>query len=355
MKDTRHEYYYCLSHEDATPIPLDSTFQECPDYISAVLRRLDSEINTKKITFYITWDLHRIPSTGKDVVAIVLGDEWSRIPHYSHNILCTFKWYGTYEKIINPIWRFDSYLGILSNLKSFFKSVKRIKYDINNKKVGDMRRELWKGGPRVFPIPLGYGNQIDLPSIPMTERDNDIFFAGSISNKEEYSYYSPKKWIGKPKSISRTKMVKQTNKLKYLHPSINTKIHTNSQFVLNAIEYDQVRSDEVLDAREYSEALMNTKICLVPRGTSPETFRFFEGLRQGCVLITEQLPDRWFYNEAPIIQINSWRELHSIVPSLLDDQERLEYLHEASLQWWNEVCSEEAVAKYISKRISRLI
>jgi hypothetical protein len=46
-----------------------------------------------------------------------------------------------------------------------------------------------------------------------------------------------------------------------------------------------------IGARErYSEIMADTKICLAPRGSSVESCRFFEGMRQGCVVICNRLP-----------------------------------------------------------------
>ena len=92
---------------------------------------------------------------------------------------------------------------------------------------------------------------------------------------------------------------------------------------------------------------METKICLVPRGTSFETFRFFEALRYGCVVVTEALPSRWFYKGAPVIQITDWSELEKILEKLLSDKQVLQEKHQESLNWWHKKCSEETVGAYI--------
>ena len=149
-------------------------------------------------------------------------------------------------------------------------------------------------------------------------------------------------------------MLDALTRLYQTHPSIDIQVHTNARFVLNALEYGLTEPGEVLDAEEYSNTLMNTKICLVPRGTSPETFRFFEGLRYGCVLITERLPSRWFYDGAPVIQVDEWSELRDIAPQLLADTDRMQKLHEASLEWWNAICSGEAVGQFMADRINVL-
>ncbi len=66
-------------------------------------------------------------------------------------------------------------------------------------------------------------------------------------------------------------------------------------------------------AEGYSQALMDSRICLAPRGNSAETFRVLEGLRYGCVVVGERLPPFWFYENSPVIQLRTWSELESAV------------------------------------------
>jgi len=101
----------------------------------------------------------------------------------------------------------------------------------------------------------------------------------------------------------------------------------------------------------YSDLLAGSCISLVPRGNSPETFRFFEALRAGCIVICEPLPDHWFYRGAPVITVRDWSELPAVVLPLVRDQVRLEELHLATLDWWRTRCSEDAVAAYVHERV----
>jgi hypothetical protein len=103
-------------------------------------------------------------------------------------------------------------------------------------------------------------------------------------------------------------------------------------------------------AAAYSELVAQTRVCLVPRGNSPETFRFFEALRAGCVVVCESLPDHWYYRGAPVVRLNRWSELSSVVPPLLADSARLDEMHRASLHWWESRCSERAIGHLIAAR-----
>ena len=103
--------------------------------------------------------------------------------------------------------------------------------------------------------------------------------------------------------------------------------------------------------RAYSDLLAQSCLCVVPRGNSPETFRFFEALRAGCIVVCEALPGHWFYKGAPVITLDRWSDLSRVVPSLVGDPQELERLQLASLRWWRERCSEEAVGRYMADHV----
>jgi hypothetical protein len=109
------------------------------------------------------------------------------------------------------------------------------------------------------------------------------------------------------------------------------------------------------DAAEvYSKQMMNAKLCPVPRGTSLESYRFFEALRFGCIPIVEALPARRYYDEAPVIHVTNWSELDRLVPALLDHAQKLREKHEAALHWWRTKCSEKVVGEFMAQRINQL-
>jgi hypothetical protein len=100
----------------------------------------------------------------------------------------------------------------------------------------------------------------------------------------------------------------------------------------------------------FSKKLADTKIALCPPGfRSNETHRHFEALRLGCIVISSPLPSTRFYRGSPIITMNSWLDLRSVIASLIADPEECMRLHQSSLNWWNQACSETALANYCTE------
>jgi hypothetical protein len=277
-----------------------------------------------------------------------MGDEWARRPAYADQIAATFKCYGTSLPFGSRTPWQPSYFQLLLWAKYFRTQIHRLPSTLDHL-ISRVRRWLVGHGPTapVYDFPLGYGNQIDLSPRPITDRPFDLFFAGSVEHGRKPKW-SPDSWIQNPKSVSRYRMIDALSDLARHKSAPRIKLSTTSEFAWNAVFYGKTNTEGLLDAETYSAHMMNAKICLVPRGTSPETFRFFEALRYGCIPITEALPSRWFYNDAPAIVVDDWSELGDIVPDLLTTPERLETLHAEALDWWNRVCSEAAVGRYVA-------
>lgn len=149
-------------------------------------------------------------------------------------------------------------------------------------------------------------------------------------------------------------MIHEVERLGTSQPDLRIKLHVTSDFAPHVQMYERENAD-VMDADTYSAHMMNARICLAPRGTSPETFRYFEGLRAGCIVITDTMPDHWFYADSPAVEIDDWRTLGEVVLSVLRDPDRLQDMHEKSLQWWDERCSETALAAFITEVIESRI
>jgi hypothetical protein len=105
-----------------------------------------------------------------------------------------------------------------------------------------------------------------------------------------------------------------------------------------------------LDAeRSYSQRMMDAKFCLAPRGNVVDTFRFFEGMRSGCIVVCEPLPRERYYSGSPVIEIDDWSELEERIAPIFHNNELLESMRRRSLQWWDEQCSEIVTGREMAR------
>ena len=178
----------------------------------------------------------------------------------------------------------------------------------------------------IFPIPPGYNwtmhndyskQMIKMyPEKKLSERKYDISFLGQ-----------PLPW--------RTEIFNKLNQLsgKYnvlssVSPSFRTGVHID----------------------EYYKIMGDTKIALAPNGTSVDTFRYVEAFGSGCIVITTNKDDIWYYRNSPAFFINSWSELNeNLIENILSMN--LDKVYEKNLYYYKDSLSEKAVANYIMKRL----
>ena len=171
----------------------------------------------------------------------------------------------------------------------------------------------------VFPLPLGYDSHVPYHAPkPVGERPIDVFFSGS-------------NWK------SRHAFFRAAERLKAASP-----------WKVEVTATDSFHSG--LSPEEYGRKLGNTKIALSPKGfVSTESFRMYEALRAGCVLVTVRQPKSWYRTGWPAVEVRRWSSLKSVVDGLLKDEAELSRRQQESIRWWNEKCSERAVAEVIGR------
>jgi hypothetical protein len=328
------------------PAPTDQTGHDLA-YFGGVLDVASRALaNLAPLTFVLTWDVHDLPETGRHVVAIVQGDEDARIPAWSNDVLVTFKCYGIRPHLMPPSPRPG--LADALELANFCRRAARW--------IPGAGRRYWpRGRPwperaPIYPIPLGYYNQLDRPLVPFAERRWTISFAGSGA-PSALTGGALRQRIGTAKDRSRARMWAAVEALARELPDEPIAMVGQPEFpALLPGEDGWARGL----AESYSELLGQTRVCLVPRGHSPETFRFFEALRAGCVIVCESLPDHWFYRDAPVITVRTWDELSRRLRPLLADRVALEDLHHRTLRLWERRCSERAIGQMIAARVAAL-
>jgi hypothetical protein len=344
--------YYIYINQDKPVISWD-IYDETPPlpelnwiiYLSRALRAMEKKLQVKRLVFYITWkEIDRLPSYGNNVVVVMIGDEWCRIPIYFHKVLAIFKCYGTDLSLGgNPLLK-PSYLNFMALIQYLRVCTLRLPGIVNY--WWQNLKNVFAGTGKLSPIyslPLGYYNQLDLPIKPISERSYDVFFAGSVVHRS-YPFWSLRHWLVTPKTLARQQMMVQLKKFQEKRPDFKLELSLVPSFFESHQGGKQI----------YSEKMMDTKICIVPRGTSLETFRYFEGMRYGCVIIAETLPSRWFYDNSPAIHIEDWEQLGKILEQLLDNPELMQQKHQESLLWWKNMCSEAVVGDYIAGNLNML-
>lgn len=104
-----------------------------------------------------------------------------------------------------------------------------------------------------------------------------------------------------------------------------------------------------LPPQVYADILHKTCLAPVPWGQAPITFRLFEALRAGCVVVTGPLPPYPYLNHLPAVRVDhDWRNFSEKVFAILQKPEQLQDLQTRSLAYYDQYCSPEAVAEQMA-------
>jgi len=199
----------------------------------------------------------------------------------------------------------------------------------------------------IFSFPLNIIPDISIKKIiPIEKRKIDVFFIGNLNrNRLDFfrAFYSASKIFSKfsykfiYSFLTRTNLIK-----KIIDVDLSNKINGNNfiKFTngFNAgIQYDK-----------YLKLLNNSKVVLCPRGfMSSETFRHFEAIRAGSVVITEKLPNTNFYKKFPCVTVNNWTLGLKKAEKLILDVNRLKKMQNKIRVFYDKNLSEAATAKYV--------
>ena len=104
---------------------------------------------------------------------------------------------------------------------------------------------------------------------------------------------------------------------------------------------------------EYSERLHSSKIVICPAGNvSMETFRHYEGLRSGTVVVSPRLPQNEIYKDNYIVQVDNWdKDVGNVIVDLLSDLDMLQLVKDRQDTDYSTRYSIKAVAEYISNKL----
>lgn len=329
-KTLRNKYYLC-DQDRFIEITLKDpeNFQWGIKFYLDIFCHIEEHSRLEGLTFYLSGPSPKnLPKYGKDVVLVLVSDEHYRYRHYWPDLLAIIRTYPSWPKYLDGLptsWRrlisfIHYYYKLFMSCRSFVKAL-LIRKDL----------ALFFLSKQILHTPLGFFSRFDPQVKPTNERTIDYAFLGSLrfNKKNEKKLH---KILDSPKIISRRLMIQALM-------SISTK-----KYFKGLLKTTSDFEESILEPEQYINALENCKISICPRGTNSETYRFFESCAAGCVVISEPLPEAWFYLGNPAITIRDWKRLPEILDSLLTDPQLLQKLSKKTRAFWLKKCSEKAVA-----------
>jgi len=309
-----------------TPFALECNI----DYFAELMEKLQRTLHKfDDYTFVFTRSVDELPARfdqTPNLVVFVMGDEWARVPAYAGRVHAVFKAPGQHMKLAthNNWLRFN----LMTCVQFLRQHLKRFpKYHRNS-------------SDNIFAIPYGYyrlPRRVEVT--PINDRGLDVSFTGSIDHKNALGGL-----IKTAKVLSRERMVDVVTQWKKNQPyTVDVKL---SSFFPKA--------NDKPEHNDYPQVLMDTKICLSPRGTHLETYRLCEGMYYGCVVIAEEQPNHWFAETSPAIILPDWNDLPNLLDKLLKDPQQLANHQQASLDYWDKTLAPAAVSAYVSDSLNKL-
>lgn len=305
-------------------------------YALAILAELEKLLPEPRLHFYLTKDTHELPEYGPHVVSVLLLEERSKIPEYALQIRAILR-----NMVDRPFlgFRIRPRFGRLE-AASIFEYARDWALHLRSRTtLRDVPPQVVKQ-PQILRIPLGYQSQQIVPQRTMAERTLDTFFAGDVASpfhRNDYRY-----WVPPTKTLARRQLWRV---LQQLHASGEWRIELNN-----------VRPEEGVAQgaayQSYSERMMNSRICIAPRGSNAESYRFYEGMRAGCMVLSNPYPDEPFLRAAPAVIVDDWRQLPELLRRYARDIDTLERYRAAGLAWWDTYCSEPVVARQLAEHFN---
>jgi hypothetical protein len=328
---TRNRFF--LSHRSALkavefdPDELSKTGYPSENYYNhSILSEINRLAPDLGLTFFLTLSLDYFEEHLRDSVVFLMGDEMYQTPVYAPCVRAIFKSGGVRPNPARDLLKLPLSIASRVALREARNRLVAIRRDRR-------RRKAYPGSlAPIYEVPLGYWRQREVPWVPFEQRTIDVFFAGTTRPGWKPS--------ARPAVVARRQLSAALVAAAAALPSLR-------------VEY--IRPGQpLMDAETYSNALMNSRIALCPRGNFDETFRLFEAARAGCAIVSELLPARWYYQDAPITQIARWPDLNDTLRRLTADPVSLAATAGQTRQWWLDACSEAAIARYVLERLAPL-
>ena len=350
IPETRPRYFVVekdkTTSRDWSPGSWDRSWPHDCRYYGQVFLEMEKTLEVPNLRIYMTWDVDRLPEYGDNIVVALIGDECGLMPRYAKHVKAIIKTHrGAFPFLGIRRWRPCNRLRFLLAIKYLRNLVLHARSRFAAARPPVDWPAPVRSKPFIIHSPLGYALLEDVPMKTMHERPYHSFFAGRVSTAPDR--YGFRKWLSTPKDqirkVGREAMLRAVEEFQKKEPRFRFD---------GSVGSSPSMTDKSHDGRTYSQRMMDSKICLAPRGSIIDSWRFFEGVRSGCLVITEPLPDEYYYKDAPVIQIDRWRELESVVRPFLDDDDALEVCRRRTLAYWRDRCGEAAFGAYLARRIN---
>ena len=216
----------------------------------------------------------------------------------------------------------------------------------------------------LFSYPLGIPYKVEaLPVVSIKDRLHPVFFAGNLNDCRIPFYQS---FLKPCKSIKQALaylfsifMGQVSERGKYRSWNLRIK---SLIFKIGQTTFDSLWKGSIIrftrgfqagfSPKEYAQILSQSKIVLSPCGFfNTECFRFYEAMRQGCIVITEKLPETDYYDSRYYIEVENWNNIGVIINNLLQDESNMEKMSNAAKCYYEEFLSPNGVAKYLISKI----
>ena len=346
MAQAKHRYFIAWPDSSSPLVELDGpvwTPVLPPEtrYPLAVLAAAEAEIHSTGLHFYLTKDPDRLPEYGPHVVAVLLQEERCKIPTYARGVRAVMRNLQAYPYIgFRPHGHMGRLEGVL-----FFEYLRDWALHLRSQSRAGHFVPVARSEPLIMTIPLGYHSQEELPLVPMQGRTLDTFFAGDVHAHFAFTDY--RHWVSTSKIEARRQCWEGLEALK------RTQAPDGSSWniLVNDLSADRAATDPSTYS-SYSQRMQQSRICLAPRGSVAETFRFYEGLRAGCLVITNRLPSMPFLDGAPVLMVDHWRELPELFQRYARNRQALDAYSTASRKWWDDHCSESVRGNLVARALN---
>lgn len=338
MTKMMNKYYYFRDDFEKITQEFNPMEPGCLDefhygYIEKALREFENNNKNLGLVIYVTvWTVYKLPSYGKNVIVFIMQDEWGREPRYREKVGAIFHACDLKPTLLNKL-QYGTLVEKVANIFGFVRD--HFRDGISGRLRSTFLKITGRKLAPLYELPLGYYNNNSTDFIPFNERSYLFSFSGSVQHRRV------KGKMPSPKEMARSRMSDAISMLVSNNPDIP--VHQ---------EISACYRDSIKPGSRYVQDMMNSKFCLVPRGTGLGTCRYYEAIRFGCIPIMEAVPNSPFYRNAPIIKLANWSDLESCILDLMKKPEELEQMHSDVIQWWEKICSEEVIARQLENHLS---